>query len=83
MIDELGDPLVHLVRNSIDHGLEQPDVREQRGKPVAGTIYLEASHSGNNVQILLRDDGQGIDVDKIKARLIDRAMAGSRSKQPP
>jgi two-component system chemotaxis sensor kinase CheA len=71
MIDELGDPLVHLVRNSIDHGLESPEVRAGCGKPEVGTIYLEASHSGNNVYIHVRDDGGGIDVEKIKSKLID------------
>ena len=74
MIDELGDPLVHLVRNSIDHGLEPPDVRVGRGKPEVGTIFLEASHSGNNVYIHVRDDGGGIDVEKIKAKLIDKQI---------
>ena len=68
MIDELGDPLVHLVRNSIDHGLEPPDVRVGRGKPEVGTILLEASHSGNNVYIHVRDDGGGIDVERIKSQ---------------
>ncbi|GAG18653.1 unnamed protein product, partial [marine sediment metagenome] len=74
MIDELGDPLVHLVRNSIDHGLEPPDVRGSRGKPEVGAILLEASHSGNNVYVHVRDDGGGIDVEKIKARLIDNRI---------
>jgi two-component system chemotaxis sensor kinase CheA len=74
MIDELGDPLVHLVRNSIDHGLEPPDVRVSRGKPEVGTIFLEASHSGNNVYIHVRDDGGGIDVGKIKAKLMDNRV---------
>jgi two-component system chemotaxis sensor kinase CheA len=74
MIDELGDPLVHLVRNSIDHGLEPPDVRLARGKPEAGTIFLEASHSGNNVFIRVRDDGGGIDVARIKQRLVARQI---------
>ncbi len=74
MIDELGDPLVHLVRNSIDHGLESPDVRLARGKPEAGTISLEASHSGNNVLIHIRDDGGGVDVAKIKEQLVAKAI---------
>jgi two-component system chemotaxis sensor kinase CheA len=74
MIDELGDPLVHLVRNSIDHGLESPDVRLARGKPEAGTILLEASHSGNSVFIHVRDDGGGIDVARIKDRLVAREI---------
>ncbi len=71
MIDDLGDPLVHLVRNSIDHGLESPDARANCGKDEIGTISLEASHSGNNVYIHVRDDGGGIDVDRIKAKLLD------------
>jgi two-component system chemotaxis sensor kinase CheA len=74
MVDELGDPLIHLVRNSIDHGLESPDVRLARGKPEAGTIELEASHSGNNVLIHVRDDGGGIDVARIKERAVDKEL---------
>jgi two-component system chemotaxis sensor kinase CheA len=74
MIDELGDPLVHLVRNSIDHGLESPETRVERGKPEMGTIFLEASHSGNNVTIQVRDDGGGVDLEKIKQRLIDKKI---------
>jgi len=74
MIDELGDPLVHLVRNSIDHGLETRDVRVSRGKSEAGTIFLEASHSGNHVYVRVRDDGGGIDVQKIKSKLVDNRI---------
>lgn len=74
MIDELGDPLVHLVRNSIDHGMESPEVRVECGKPELGTISLEATHSGNNVFIHVRDDGAGIDVDSIKSKLISNRV---------
>ena len=74
MIDELGDPLVHLIRNAIDHGLESPEVRRQRGKPEGGTIFLEASHSGNHVFLSIRDDGGGIDVSRIKQRLDERGI---------
>ena len=77
MIDELGDPLVHLVRNAIDHGLESKDVRKSRGKPEAGTLMLEAVHSGNNVLIYVRDDGGGINVEKIKKRVLERGIATS------
>ena len=77
MIDELGDPLVHLVRNSIDHGLESPEAREALGKPAEGTIVLEATHSGNNVYIHVRDDGGGIDVEKIKKKLIANGVLSS------
>ncbi len=82
MIDELGDPLVHLVRNSIDHGLESPDVRIAHGKPELGTIVLEASHSGNNVYIHVRDDGAGINIGKIKAKLIsNRILSESAARE--
>jgi two-component system chemotaxis sensor kinase CheA len=74
MIDELGDPLVHLVRNAIDHGLESEEVRRKRGKPEAGTLTLEATHSGNNVLITIRDDGGGIAVEKVRARAIQRGL---------
>ncbi len=70
MIDELGDPLVHLVRNSLDHGLEPPEDRLESGKPEIGTISLEATHSGNNVVIHVRDDGRGIDCDRIRTKLV-------------
>ena len=74
MIDELGDPLVHLVRNSIDHGMETPDQRSATGKPETGSVTLEASHSGNNVFIVVRDDGRGICADKVRARIVDRGL---------
>ncbi len=74
MIDELGDPLVHLVRNSLDHGLELPDLRVARGKPETGTIVLEAGHRGNNVYIHIRDDGAGIDIEKIKSKLVENEV---------
>ena len=74
MIDELGDPLVHLVRNAIDHGLESSDVRVKRGKPETGTLVLEAVHSGNNVYIHVRDDGGGINAAKIRQRIVDRGL---------
>lgn len=75
MIDELGDPLLHLIRNSIDHGLESAEVRRQSGKPDNGVIVLDASHSGNNVFVTVRDDGAGIDVEKVRTRLVERELA--------
>lgn len=77
MIDELGDPLVHLVRNAIDHGLESETIRRSRGKPEFGTLTLEATHSGNNVLITISDDGGGIHVEKVKRRAIERGLATS------
>ena len=74
MIDDLFDPLMHLVRNAIDHGLEPSDVRVGQGKPEVGTISLEAAHSGNNVYVRVRDDGRGIDAQKIRAKLVARQI---------
>ncbi|NUQ34136.1 MAG: chemotaxis protein CheA [Planctomycetaceae bacterium] len=67
VIEAIGDPLVHLVRNSCDHGVEPPDVRKQRGKTETGHVELAARHEGNNVVITIADDGKGIDVAMIKS----------------
>ena len=72
VIDEIGDPLMHLLRNSADHGLETPDVRRKRGKSEVGTICLDAYQDGNNVVIEVRDDGNGIDIDVIKAKAVEK-----------
>ncbi len=80
MIDELGDPLVHLVRNAVDHGLEPTSTRIERGKPETGTITLRASHRGNSVHIEIEDDGGGIDIENIKARLVDRGILESAAE---
>lgn len=72
VIDEIGDPLMHLLRNSADHGLEDAETRAQRGKDPAGNIYLNAYQDGNNVVIEVKDDGNGIDVEKIKGKAIEK-----------
>lgn len=72
VVDEIGDPLMHLLRNSADHGLESAEVRAQRGKPEVGSIFLDAYQDGNNVVIEVRDDGNGIDVEKVKAKALER-----------
>jgi two-component system chemotaxis sensor kinase CheA len=74
MIDALGDPLVHLIRNSIDHGLENPDQRIAVGKPAEGTIRLSAQHRGNHIYIHIEDDGGGIDDEKIRRRLVSKKI---------
>jgi two-component system chemotaxis sensor kinase CheA len=74
MIDELSDPLIHLVRNCVDHGLEPPDQREAAGKPRSGTVWLHASHRGNSVVITVGDDGRGIDCERIRAKAIARGL---------
>ncbi len=72
VVDEIGDPLMHLLRNAADHGLESSEVRVQRGKPEVGSIWLDAYQDGNNVVIEVRDDGNGIDAEKIKKKAIER-----------
>jgi two-component system chemotaxis sensor kinase CheA len=72
VVDEIGDPLMHLLRNSADHGLESAEVRKERGKNPVGTINLNAYQDGNNVIIEVSDDGNGIDVNKIRAKGIER-----------
>ena len=72
VVDELGDPLMHLLRNSADHGLESEDVRIKRGKNPVGSIFLEAYQVGNNVVIEVRDDGNGIDVEAVRKKAIER-----------
>lgn len=74
VVDEIGDPLMHLLRNSADHGLESAEVRAQRGKPEVGSIFLDAYQDGNNVVIEVRDDGNGIDVEAVKRKAIDRGV---------
>ena len=74
VVDEIGDPLMHLLRNSADHGLESPEVRAQRGKPETGSIFLDAYQDGNNVVIEVRDDGNGIDVEAVKKKAIERGV---------
>jgi len=72
VVDEIGDPLMHLLRNSADHGLESAGIRAQRGKPAVGSIYLDAYQDGNNVVIEVRDDGNGIDVESVRNKAIER-----------
>jgi len=73
VVDEIGDPLMHLLRNSADHGIEDDEkLRIQRGKPAVGTIHLNAYQDGNNVVIEVKDDGNGIDVEKVKEKAIER-----------
>lgn len=72
VVDEIGDPLMHLLRNSADHGLESAEVRRARGKNESGSIFLDAFQDGNNVIIEVRDDGNGIDVEVVKTKAIER-----------
>ena len=74
VIDEIGDPIMHLLRNSLDHGVESPDAREAKGKPRVGEVGLIARHEGNNVVIMITDDGAGIDASKIRRKAVEKGM---------
>ncbi|MFA9558064.1 chemotaxis protein CheW [Evansella sp. AB-rgal1] len=74
VIDEIGDPLVHLLRNSMDHGIEHPSNRASKGKPEEGTITLKAYHSGNHVFIEVSDDGAGIDRNRVTERAVKNGI---------
>ena len=74
VVDEIGDPLMHLLRNSADHGLESAELRKERGKPEVGSIFLEAYQDGNNVVIEVRDDGNGIDTEAVRNKAIERGV---------
>lgn len=74
VVDEIGDPLMHLLRNAADHGLESAELRIQRGKPEVGSIWLDAYQDGNNVVIEVKDDGNGIDVESVRDKAIERGV---------
>ncbi len=74
VIDEIGDPLVHLIRNSLDHGIESPEVRRAKGKPEEGTVQLRAYHSGNYVFIEIEDDGAGINRERVLKKAVSKGI---------
>jgi two-component system, chemotaxis family, sensor kinase CheA len=74
IIDELGEPLVHMIRNSVDHGIEHPEVRVARGKSATGTLLLSAAQESNQVVLNIVDDGGGIDVDQVRRRAIEKGL---------
>ncbi|HET6849148.1 MAG TPA: chemotaxis protein CheA [Gaiellales bacterium] len=74
VVDALGDPLVHLVRNSLDHALEPPDERRAAGKPETGRIEISARHAGGNVVITVRDDGRGVDPERVARKAVARGL---------
>ncbi|GKV67819.1 chemotaxis protein CheA [Sporosarcina sp. NCCP-2716] len=74
VIDEIGDPLVHLIRNAVDHGVESPAERRSKGKPEEGTVTLRAYHSGNHVFIELEDDGAGVNRERVLKKAIERGI---------
>ncbi len=77
VVDELGSPLVHMIRNSVDHGIESPEERRQLGKPEKGTIHLSAGHEGGSVVIKIEDDGRGLDKDAILAKAVSQKLVAA------
>ncbi|MCU0623934.1 MAG: chemotaxis protein CheA [Gemmatimonadaceae bacterium] len=77
MVDVIGDPLVHMLRNAIDHGVEAPAERERAGKPRTGVVSLAATHAGGNVVVTLKDDGKGLARDRIVAKAIEKGLISS------
>jgi len=74
ILDQLGEPLIHCLRNSLDHGIEPPDQRLAKGKPRRATIRLTAVHTGSDVEVSIQDDGRGIDKDAVRAKAIERQL---------
>ncbi len=74
LIEELNDPLVHLIRNAADHGVESPDERVAKGKPARGKVVVRADHEGNHIVISIQDDGKGMDPDKLKRKAIEKGL---------
>ncbi len=77
VLEKIGDPLVHLVRNCIDHGIEPPEKRVAAGKPAAGTVHLDATHRGGNIAVEVSDDGGGLDKERILAKARARGLIGA------
>ncbi len=75
VIEEIGDPLVHLVRNSCDHGIEPPEERKAAGKPETGSVVLSAYSQGSNIIVEIKDDGRGLDLEAIKSKAVERGLA--------
>ncbi|MSN24732.1 MAG: chemotaxis protein CheA [Geobacter sp.] len=74
VVDEIGDPLIHLIRNAMDHGLESPDERVAAGKPRVGTLVLAAVHEGNQIIISIKDDGRGIDTERVGRKAVEKGL---------
>ena len=82
VMEKIGDPLVHLVRNAMDHGIETPEVRVAAGKPHTGTLHLNAFHQGGNIVIEISDDGAGINAEKILKKAIERGLVEEGAELP-
>ncbi len=80
VIDQLGDPLMHLIRNSMDHGIESAVIRAARGKRATATIHLSARHSGASVLIGVSDDGNGIDAEAVRKRAVEKGLVAAEAR---
>jgi two-component system chemotaxis sensor kinase CheA len=80
VLEKIGDPLVHLVRNSVDHGIEMPEVRAAKGKSATGTVYLEAYHKGGNITVEVGDDGAGLNKERILEKARARGLVGANEQ---
>ena len=80
VIDAIGEPLTHLVRNAVDHGIEMPDVRVRAGKPARATIELAAAQTGNHILITVKDDGCGIDLEKVRAKAVESGLVAENKR---
>lgn len=80
VIDKLADPLMHMVRNALDHGLESPDERVAAGKPKSGNVWLAASYAGGNIQIRIRDDGRGLNPEKLMKKAVEKGIISEHAK---
>src|SRR5690606_29748920 len=81
VLQQIGDPLMHLIRNALDHGLETPEERQQAGKPPVGRLHLSAHHANNRVIITVADDGRGIDARRVVAKAVDRGLVSPQRAQ--
>jgi two-component system chemotaxis sensor kinase CheA len=79
LVEALADPLVHLVRNSVDHGIEMPDVREKNGKPRAGKVILAATQEGDHILLTITDDGAGMDADVLRSKAVEKGLMDEES----
>jgi two-component system chemotaxis sensor kinase CheA len=79
LVEALADPLVHLVRNAVDHGVETPDERAAKGKPREGVLILKASQEGDHIQLSIRDDGKGMNPDLLRAKVVEKGLMDEES----
>ncbi|MEL6107960.1 MAG: chemotaxis protein CheA [Planctomycetota bacterium] len=80
VVDQIGDPLIHMIRNSVDHGIESPDDRVAAGKPAAGHVSVSAYHQGGNIYIELKDDGKGLNLEAIRQKAVERGIVREDDK---